>query len=184
MNFAHILHRCSTSRPTRRQEHSLRQPAGPDGDQFAARRPGHLRRLYSQKRDEAVKFLEWFIRTRRRSAGPSSAATYLRPVLKSKEFQNATPYNKAFTRPCSGVQGLHGPCLQIWNTQQLNQRIYPTSAGGEGEPKCWTLAADWKNRQRNTAAANGNLSRGGVRMPPPSFRGRSEQGLGDAMILP
>ena len=35
-------------------------------------------------------------RTRPRRSGPSSAATPARRVLESEEFQNATPYNKAF----------------------------------------------------------------------------------------
>src|SRR4029079_4691206 len=73
-------------------------PPGPRGDDFAALgRQGISLVSYSQNKDEAMKFLEWLVKdsTQKRWAelGGYTAAS---AILKSDEFQNATPYNKAF----------------------------------------------------------------------------------------
>jgi len=73
-------------------------PPGPRGDDFAALGGQGISVVsYSQNKDEAMKFLEWLVKdsTQKRWAdlGGYTAAT---AILKSDEFQNATPYNKAF----------------------------------------------------------------------------------------
>ena len=73
-------------------------PPGPRGDDFAALGGQGISLIsYSQNKDEAMKFLEWLVKdeTQKKWAelGGYTAAT---AILKSDEFQNATPYNKAF----------------------------------------------------------------------------------------
>jgi multiple sugar transport system substrate-binding protein len=73
-------------------------PPGPRGDDFAALGGQGISLVsYSQNKEEAMKFLEWLVKdeTQKKWAelGGYTAAT---AILKSDEFQNATPYNKAF----------------------------------------------------------------------------------------
>ena len=73
-------------------------PPGPRGDDFAALGGQGISLIsYSQNQEEAMKFLDWLVKdeTQKRWAelGGYTAST---AILKSDEFQNATPYNKAF----------------------------------------------------------------------------------------
>ncbi len=73
-------------------------PPGPRGDDFAALGGQGISLVsYSENKEEAMKFLEWLVKdeTQKRWAelgGYTAAAA----ILESEEFQNATPYNKAF----------------------------------------------------------------------------------------
>lgn len=73
-------------------------PPGPGGADFAALGGQGISLVsYSQNQEEAMKFLDWLVKdeTQKKWAelgGYTAAAA----ILKSDEFQNATPYNKAF----------------------------------------------------------------------------------------
>ncbi|WP_299131328.1 extracellular solute-binding protein [uncultured Amaricoccus sp.] len=122
-------------------------PAGPDGDQFAALGGQGISVVsYSQNQDEAMKFLEWFIKddTQKRWAelgGYTASAA----VLESKEFREATPYNEAFYQTMFKVKDFWAVPEYAELLSQMNQRLYPYVVGGEGTAKevLDALAADW-----------------------------------------
>lgn len=123
-------------------------PAGPGGDQFAALGGQGISIVsYSENQEEAFKFLEWFIKdeTQKRWAelgGYTASAA----VLESDEFQNATPYNKAFYETMFKVKDFWAVPEFAELLQQANQRLYPFIVGDEGTAKeaLDALAADWK----------------------------------------
>lgn len=122
-------------------------PAGPDGDQFAALGGQGISIVsYSENQEEAMKFLEWFIKdeTQKRWAelgGYTASAA----VLESEEFRNATPYNEAFYQTMFKVKDFWAVPEYAELLSQLNQRIYPYIVGGEGTAKetLDALASDW-----------------------------------------
>jgi multiple sugar transport system substrate-binding protein len=122
-------------------------PAGPDGDQFAALGGQGISVVsYSENQEEAMKFLEWFIKddTQKRWAelgGYTASAA----VLESEEFRNATPYNEAFYQTMFKVKDFWAVPEYAELLSQMNQRIYPYVVGGEGTAKeaLDALAADW-----------------------------------------
>ena len=123
-------------------------PAGPGGDQFAALGGQGISVVsYSENQEESMKFLEWFIKdeTQKRWA-ELGGYTANAKVLESPEFQNATPYNKAFYETMFKVK-------DFWATPEyaelliaMNQRLYPFITGDQGTAKeaLDALAADWK----------------------------------------
>lgn len=123
-------------------------PAGPDGDQFAALGGQGISIVsYSENKEEAFKFLEWFIKdsTQKRWA-ELGGYTCNANVLKSDEFRNATPYNEAFYQTMFKVKDFWAVPEYAELLSQLNQRIYPYVVGGEGDAKgvLDSLAGDWK----------------------------------------
>lgn len=123
-------------------------PAGPGGDQFAALGGQGISIVsYSQNQEEAMKFLEWFIKdeTQKRWAelGGYTASV---AVLESEEFQNATPYNKAFYETMFKVKDFWAVPEYAELLQQANQRLYPYIVGDEGtaEEALDALAKDWE----------------------------------------
>jgi multiple sugar transport system substrate-binding protein len=123
-------------------------PAGPDGDQFAALGGQGISIVsYSENKEEAMKFLEWFIKdeTQKRWAelgGYTASAA----VLKSDEFRKATPYNEAFYQTMFKVKDFWAVPEYAELLNAANQRIYPYIVGGEGTAKeaLDALAGDWK----------------------------------------
>ncbi|WP_137935013.1 ABC transporter substrate-binding protein [Mesorhizobium comanense] len=135
------------SNPNAKNTGFFANPPGPNGDQFAALGGQGISVIsYSKKQDEAMKFLEWFIKdsTQKRWA-ELGGYTCSQAVLKSPEFQNATPYNKAFYETMFKVKDFWAVPEYAELLQQLNQRIYPYMIGGEGTAKetLDALAADW-----------------------------------------
>jgi multiple sugar transport system substrate-binding protein len=122
-------------------------PAGPDGDRFAALGGQGISIVsYSQNQEEAFKFLEWFIKddVQKRWAelgGYTASAA----VLESEEFRNATPYNEAFYQTMFVVKDFWAVPEYAELLIQMNQRLYPYIVGGEGTAKkaLDALAADW-----------------------------------------
>ena len=122
-------------------------PAGPDGHQFAALGGQGISIIsYSQNQEESFKFLEWFVKdeTQKRWAelgGYTASAA----VLESEEFQNATPYNKAFYETMFKVKDFWATPEYAELLIQMNQRIYPYITAGQGTAKeaLDALAADW-----------------------------------------
>ncbi|MEO9613191.1 MAG: extracellular solute-binding protein [Nitratireductor sp.] len=122
-------------------------PAGPDGDQFAALGGQGISIVsYSQNKDEAMKFLEWFIRddVQKRWAELGGYTCHAK-TLESEEFRNATPYNEAFYQTMFKVKDFWAVPEFAELLQQINQRIYPYIVGGEGTAKeaLDALAVDW-----------------------------------------
>jgi multiple sugar transport system substrate-binding protein len=122
-------------------------PAGPSGDQFAALGGQGISVVsYSNNKEEAMKFLKWFIQddTQKKWAA-LGGYTCNKAVLESAEFQNATPYNKAFYDTMFKVKDFWAVPEYAELLQQLNQRVYPYIVNGDGTAKEMldALAADW-----------------------------------------
>ena len=66
-------------------------------------------------------------------------------MLQSEEFQNATPYNKAFYETMFKVKDFWAVPEYAELLQQFNQRVYPYVIGDQGTAKeaLDALAADW-----------------------------------------
>lgn len=122
-------------------------PPGPDGDQFAALGGQGISVVsYSENKEEAMKFLEWFIKDEtQKKWAELGGYTCNKAVLESAEFQNATPYNKAFYDTMFKVKDFWAVPEYAELLQQLNQRLYPAIVGGEGTSKDTldALAQDW-----------------------------------------
>ena len=123
-------------------------PAGPDGDQYAALGGQGISIVsYSQNKEEAFKFLQWFIKdeTQKRWA-ELGGYTCSAAVLESAAFRSATPYNEAFYQTMFKVKDFWAVPEYAELLTQLNQRIYPAIVGGEGTSQevLDALAADWK----------------------------------------
>jgi hypothetical protein len=58
-----------------------------------------------------------------------------RPCCESAEFQNATPYNKAFYETMFKVKDFWAVPEYAELLSQLNQRIYPAIVGGKATPR-------------------------------------------------
>ena len=122
-------------------------PAGPGGDQFAALGGQGISIVsYSENKEEAMKFLEWFIKDEtQKKWAELGGYTCNKAVLESAEFQNATPYNKAFYETMFKVKDFWAAPEYAELLQQLNQRVYPYVVNGQGTAKetLDALAADW-----------------------------------------
>ncbi len=123
-------------------------PAGPDGDQFAALGGQGISIVsYSPNQEEALKFLKWFIQDDTQKLWASLGGyTCSAAVLESAEFRNATPYNEAFYQTMFKVKDFWAVPEYAELLTALNQRVYPAVVGGEGtsQETLDALAADWK----------------------------------------
>jgi multiple sugar transport system substrate-binding protein len=123
-------------------------PPGPDGDQYAALGGQGISIVsYSQHKDEAFKFLKWFIQddTQQKWAD-LGGYTCSAKVLESEAFRKATPYNEAFYQTMFKVKDFWAVPEYAELLTQMNQRVYPAIVGGEGtsQETLDALAADWK----------------------------------------
>jgi len=123
-------------------------PAGPGGDQYAALGGQGISVVsYSNNKEEAMKFLKWFIQddTQKKWAD-LGGYTCNKAVLESEAFQNATPYNKAFYETMFKVKDFWAVPEFAELLQQFNQRLYPYVVNGDGSAKevLDALAADWE----------------------------------------
>jgi multiple sugar transport system substrate-binding protein len=122
-------------------------PAGPDGDQFAALGGQGISIVsYSENQEEAYKFLEWFIQddVQKRWAELGGYTAHAK-TLSSMEFRNATPYNEAFYQTMFKVKDFWAVPEYAELLQKLNQHLYPFIVGDKGTAKetLDTLAKDW-----------------------------------------
>ena len=122
------------SNPNAKNTGFFANPPGPNGDQFAALGGQGISIVsYSQNQEEAMKFLEWFIKDEtQKKWAELGGYTCSAAVLKSPEFQNATPYNKAFYETMFKVKDFWAVPEYAELLQQLNQRVYPYVIGGSG----------------------------------------------------
>ncbi|MCX5513161.1 ABC transporter substrate-binding protein [Kaistia algarum] len=134
-------------------------PAGPGGQRFAALGGQGISVVsYSKKQEASMKFLEWFIKdsTQKRWA-ELGGYTASQAVLKSPEFQNATPYNKAFYDTMFMVKDFWATPEYAEILDQLNQNVYPYVVGNKGTAqealdatvKDWTATFNKYNRYNN-----------------------------------
>lgn len=122
-------------------------PAGPTGAQHAALGGQGISIVsYSENQEEAMAFLEWFIKdeTQKRWAelgGYTASAA----VLESEEFRQATPYNEAFYQTMFTVKDFWAVPEFAELLTAANRRLYPFVVGDEGtaEEALDGLAADW-----------------------------------------
>ena len=133
-------------------------PPGPGGEQFAALGGQGISIVsYSQKQEESMKFLKWFIRDDvQQKWADLGGYTCSAAVLKSDAFRKKTPYNEAFYQTMFKVKDFWAVPEYADLLSQLNQRVYPFIVGGEGTSQevLDALAKDWKA----TLAANGHGS--------------------------
>ena len=137
-----------TTNPNAKNTGFFANPAGPGGDRFAALGGQGISVVaYSEKQEESMKFLKWFIqdKTQKRWA-ELGGYTASAKILESPEFRNATPYNEAFYQTMFIVKDFWAVPEFAELLGQLNNRIYPHIVGGEGTSKevLDALAADWK----------------------------------------
>jgi multiple sugar transport system substrate-binding protein len=135
------------SNPNARNTGFFANPPGPGGEQFAVLGGQGISIVsYSQKQDEAFKFLEWFIKDETQKKWAALGGyTCSAAVLKSDDFQNATPYNKAFYETMFKVKDFWAVPENAELLLQFNQRVYPYVTGDAGTAKetLDALAADW-----------------------------------------
>lgn len=135
------------SNPNAKNTGFFANPAGPGGAQFAALGGQGISIVnYSENKEEAFKFLEWFVKDEtQKKWAELGGYTANKAVLESAEFQNATPYNKAFYDTMFKVK-------DFWATPEyaelliaMNQRVYPYVTGDQGTAKevLDNLASDW-----------------------------------------
>jgi multiple sugar transport system substrate-binding protein len=123
-------------------------PAGPGGKRFAALGGQGISVVsYSKKRDEAMKFLEWFIRDDvQQKWADLGGYTCHAKVLSSEKFRKATPYNEAFYQTMFMVKDFWATPEYAELLEQMNKRLHPYVVGGKGtaEEAMNGLADDWE----------------------------------------
>jgi multiple sugar transport system substrate-binding protein len=136
-----------SSNPNAKGTGFFANPAGPNGDQYAALGGQGISIVsYSQNQEEAFKFLEWFVKEEtQKKWAELGGYTCNKAVLESAEFQNATPYNKAFYDTMFKVKDFWATPEYAELLIQMNQRIYPFVTGDQGTAKeaLDALASDW-----------------------------------------
>jgi multiple sugar transport system substrate-binding protein len=129
-------------------------PAGPDGNQHASLGGQGISIVsYSQNQEEAMKFLEWFIRDDvQQKWGELGGYTCHAATLESEAFRNATPYNEAFYQSMFIVKDFWAVPVYAELLTEINNRVYPFIVGGEGSAKevLDALAADWADTLAGT----------------------------------
>jgi multiple sugar transport system substrate-binding protein len=124
-------------------------PAGPGGKpRFAALGGQGVSVVsYSKKRDQALKWLEWFVRddVQQRWA-ELGGYTCNEKVLSSEKFRKATPYNEAFYQSMLMVKDFWATPEYATLLEQMNKRVYPFVVGAKGtaEEALNGLADDWE----------------------------------------
>lgn len=123
-------------------------PAGPTGKRFAALGGQGISIVsYSKKKEAAMKFLEWFIKDEtQKKWAELGGYTCSTAVLKSAEFQNATPYNKAFYDSMLMVKDFWATPEYAELLTAMNQRVYPFVISGKGtaEEALNGMTKDWE----------------------------------------
>ncbi len=122
-------------------------PPGPRGDDFAALGGQGISLIsYSQNQEEAMKFLEWFVKedTQKRWA-ELGGYTANAAILESEEFRKATPFNEAFFQTMFKVRDFWALPEYAELLTEAADAFYPYVVNGEGDAKTTldTLAATW-----------------------------------------
>ncbi len=108
-------------------------PKGPGGAFAALGGQGISIISYSQHKDAAMKFLEWFIKDSTQKKWASLGGyTCSTAVLQSDEFRKATPYNEAFYESMQKVRDFWATPEYAELLDQLNNRVYPYVVNNKG----------------------------------------------------
>jgi multiple sugar transport system substrate-binding protein len=122
-------------------------PPGPRGDDFAALGGQGVSVIsYSQNQEEAMKFLEWFIKedTQKRWAELGGYTAHA-ATLESAEFRNATPYNEAFFQTMFKVRDFWAlpEYAELLDEGQQGLYEYVVNGNGTAQETLDKLAATW-----------------------------------------
>jgi len=122
-------------------------PPGPRGDDFAALGGQGISLIsYSQNQEEAMKFLEWFIKedTQKRWAELGGYTAHA-ATLESEEFRNATPYNEAFFQTMFKVRDFWAlpEYAELLDEGQQGLYDYVVNGNGTAQETLDKLAATW-----------------------------------------
>jgi multiple sugar transport system substrate-binding protein len=122
-------------------------PPGPRGDDFAALGGQGISLVtYGQNQEEAMKFLEWFIKedTQKRWAELGGYTAH-GAILESEEFRNATPFNEAFFQTMFKVRDFWALPEYAELLTEAADTFYPYVVNGEGtaQETLDKLAATW-----------------------------------------
>ena len=128
-------------------------PPGPNGNQHAALGGQGISIIsYSENQEEAMKFLQWFIRDDvQQKWADLGGYTCSAAVLNSEGFLNATPYNRAFADSMKIVKDFWAVPVFADMLFQMNDRLHPYITTGEGSAQATLdgLAEDWKKTLGN-----------------------------------
>ena len=129
-------------------------PPGPNGNQHAALGGQGISVIsYSKNQEEAMKFLDWFIKDEvQQRWADLGGYTCSAAVLSSEAFLNATPYNRAFSDSMKMVKDFWAVPVFADMLFQMNDALHPYITTGEGDPKQILdgLAATWDKTLGNT----------------------------------
>jgi multiple sugar transport system substrate-binding protein len=122
-------------------------PPGPRGDDFAALGGQGISIItYGTQKEEAFKFLEWFIRddVQKRWAELGGYTCHAK-LLESAEFRNATPFNEAFYQTMFKVRDFWALPEYAELLTEAADTFYPYVVNGEGtaQETLDKLAATW-----------------------------------------
>lgn len=122
-------------------------PPGPRGDDFAALGGQGISLVsYSQNQEEAMKFLEWFIKedTQKRWAELGGYTAH-GAILESETFRKATPFNEAFFQTMFKVRDFWALPEYAELLTEAADAFYPYVVDGKGTAKetLDKLAATW-----------------------------------------
>jgi multiple sugar transport system substrate-binding protein len=122
-------------------------PPGPRGHDFAALGGQGISLIsYSQNQEEAMKFLEWLVKDETQKRwGELGGYTAAAAILESEEFQNATPYNKAFYETMFKVRDFWAlpEYAELLDESQQAFYEYVVNGNGTAQETLDTLAATW-----------------------------------------
>jgi multiple sugar transport system substrate-binding protein len=124
-------------------------PAGPTGKRFAALGGQGLSIVsYSKKRDQCLKFCEWFIREDvQKKWGELGGYTCDAKILASDEFRKATPYNEAFYESMQMVKDFWTIPEYADMLSTANKHWHPyivANKGGSAQDVQNALMKDWE----------------------------------------
>jgi multiple sugar transport system substrate-binding protein len=123
-------------------------PAGPTGKRFASLGGQGISVIaYSKKKDQSMKFLEWFIKEDvQKKWADLGGFTCNAKVLSSEGFQKATPFNKAFYETMFMVKDFWAVPEYAELLEAANKRWHPFVVGGKGtaDEAMNGLAKDWE----------------------------------------
>ncbi len=128
-------------------------PPGPHGDHHAALGGQGISVIeYSNNKEEAYKFLEWFIQPEvQEKWAELGGYTAHAETLASDKFLNATPYNQAFADSMEIVKDFWANPVFADMLFQMNDRLHPYITTGEGTAKeaLDALVEDWNETLGN-----------------------------------
>ena len=122
-------------------------PPGPRGDDFAALGGQGISVIsYSQNQEEAMKFLEWFVKeeTQERWAELGGYTAHA-AILESEKFRTATPFNEAFFQTMFKVRDFWALPEYAELLTEAADSFYPYVVDGQGtaQETLDELAAKW-----------------------------------------